>query len=236
MRHEFRFSAAWSKVPTTPPPMTARSPRRPAADRAFTLIELLTVIAIIGVLAAIIISVVGNVRSAARDSRCKSNLRQIGMAIQLHAQENRGLVVASQPNWATTLQPYLHRNTTAANQQIRDVFDCPATDKLSAGGNFSDYGKNSFINPNVPGPASPENWRVRLNTINQPGKVIAVADSTTRELLNNQGDDFGLDFRHGGKANIVFFDGHVAARSRAEIFGTAENPIPLGSGPPWRHR
>lgn len=64
------------------------------SSSAFTLIELLTVIAIIGVLAAIIIPSVSRVRSSARRSMCSSNLRQIGMAFQLYATENRGLYPA----------------------------------------------------------------------------------------------------------------------------------------------
>lgn len=48
--------------------------------RAFTLIELLTVIAVIGILAAIIIPTVGGVRENARRSVAASNLRQIALA------------------------------------------------------------------------------------------------------------------------------------------------------------
>ena len=49
--------------------------------RAFTLIELLTVIAIIGVLAGILVPVLGTVRAQARQAACSSNLRQLGQAI-----------------------------------------------------------------------------------------------------------------------------------------------------------
>jgi prepilin-type N-terminal cleavage/methylation domain-containing protein/prepilin-type processing-associated H-X9-DG protein len=58
--------------------------------RAFTLIELLTVIAIIGILAAILIPSIGAVRKSARSSQCVSNLRQIGIAFPLYAADNRG--------------------------------------------------------------------------------------------------------------------------------------------------
>jgi prepilin-type N-terminal cleavage/methylation domain-containing protein len=57
---------------------------------AFTLIELLTVIAIIGILAAILIPVVGMVREQARGAKCLSNLRQIGFAYQFYSNDHRG--------------------------------------------------------------------------------------------------------------------------------------------------
>jgi prepilin-type N-terminal cleavage/methylation domain-containing protein/prepilin-type processing-associated H-X9-DG protein len=58
---------------------------------AFTLIELLTVIAIIGILAAILIPVVGSVRENARQAQCGSNQRQIGLAVLMYESENNAL-------------------------------------------------------------------------------------------------------------------------------------------------
>jgi len=70
----------------------------------FTLIEMLTVISIIAVLAAIIFPVMGRARAKGRQTVCASNLKQIGVAIGLYAQDNDNRFPDSDPlcysqNW-----------------------------------------------------------------------------------------------------------------------------------------
>src|SRR5690606_20277001 len=92
----------------------------------FTLVELLAVIAIIGVLAGILIPVVSHVRDSARASKCLSNMKQSGVAILLYAAENKGrLPVTSSgvesPGWVfyqSKIWPYMLDWTS-------EVYTCP---------------------------------------------------------------------------------------------------------------
>ncbi len=99
--------------------------------RGFTLIEMLVVIAIIAILAAILFPVFSRARAKTRQTACMSNMKQIGTAILLYAEDNGHILpawcfgaIAGNDNgpaqgaytWDTVIQPYM-KNIA--------VFTCP---------------------------------------------------------------------------------------------------------------
>jgi len=76
-------------------------------QEAFTLIELLVVIAIIAILAAILFPVFAQAREKARGASCTSNMKQIGLALKMYAQDyderyfsSGSLPAEGDPGWA----------------------------------------------------------------------------------------------------------------------------------------
>jgi prepilin-type N-terminal cleavage/methylation domain-containing protein/prepilin-type processing-associated H-X9-DG protein len=65
----------------------------------FTLVELLAVIAIIGVLVALLLPAIGLAREAARDAACKSNLRQFGQGFHTFAEQHREAFSTGSFDW-----------------------------------------------------------------------------------------------------------------------------------------
>jgi prepilin-type processing-associated H-X9-DG protein/prepilin-type N-terminal cleavage/methylation domain-containing protein len=100
---------------------------------AFTLIELLTVIAVIGVLAAILIPAVGKVRERAHQAQCVSNLRQLAVAATMYASDHRGNYPAlngetedaPQVPWFEQLRPYIDNEDS---RQSIELINCPSSE------------------------------------------------------------------------------------------------------------
>jgi len=85
---------------TYPPPTSV--PRRGRPSDAFTLVELLVVIGIIALLISILLPALGRAREAANTTQCLSNLRQVGIYLNLYANEHRGFLPPQSPTFDAT--------------------------------------------------------------------------------------------------------------------------------------
>jgi prepilin-type N-terminal cleavage/methylation domain-containing protein/prepilin-type processing-associated H-X9-DG protein len=101
----------------------------PARKAAFTLIELLVVIAVIAILAAILFPVFAQARERARMTACVSNMRQIGTALMMYAQDYDETFPYAffRGNKGTALDPsYVWKNAIRSYLKNLDVLTCPS--------------------------------------------------------------------------------------------------------------
>lgn len=234
---------------------------------AFSLVELLVVLAVIGVLAALLLPALARSKDSAQRVKCVSNLHQFAMAMQLYWDDNDGKCFTTKTvptnggviHWCGWLDgtrpegerpydfsfgklfPYVNCSDARLCPSLRAPsvpFKLKATNLV-----FFSYGYNAV----ALSPASPQLPPVDLNHLRRLAETVLFADAAQVNdfqapaspsnpmieewyYLDNPTNSAARNyyphghFRHAGRANAAFCDGHVG--SETFVAGSLDPKLP----------
>lgn len=198
-------------------------------SKGFTIIELLIVIGIISILAAMLFPVFVRTTEKARAAACLSNLRNLSMGFAQYCEDYDEKFPNLQPwdtwdgdSWASKLIPYV---------KSPELFACPSDDRAP----FSEYancpyGKylisysyNGWLAGNMEsfltGTDMPNDDGIPEGRISEPSRVILIHDTPSPDPYTSMANPpyteafiaglYTQSYRHNGGDNYAFADGHV---------------------------
>lgn len=151
---------------------SARHSRRASGRPAFTLVELLTVITIIGLLVALLMPALGRARAGARTAVCISRLRELGRGLSLYANEYDDVLVPGRlpkvddENWQTFIEGGIKYRPTFLAMMGSLIgtapFDDPQPTKLDIDIHDQPGDRQNFSSPSFVCPEA-SNWTDERN-------------------------------------------------------------------------
>lgn len=188
--------------------------------RGFTLVEMLVVVAILGILMGILVPALGTAMRRARLAHCLNNMGQHAKALNMYATENHGRTLrpAASGHWMAVLDSHMGRIGPRGEARLCPEASRPGTAATATQPNqvwksgdwIGSIAVNSYIAPSsTPVPAG------YYSTLSQ-------TDSSTPAFLDGMSFETGavgagtlpwprVFERHRGVINVSFCDGHVEA-------------------------
>lgn len=206
--------------------------QRPYRTHAFTLVELLVVIAIIAMLAAMLAPALKTAREQARGVICISNLRQVGISVMQYAEDNNGWAPPSLGvgGWWTSVlidKKYLPAQSTGKSS----VLVCPSqppnvwTDEIKTYGMKRHPGWPAFQIANDPVVIQGES-----DSYGSPATFLFIGDTISNDAVSGptlqkayfNAHEVGtapVHLRHHDRGNFLFGDGHVVSLAEGDLLG-----------------
>jgi prepilin-type processing-associated H-X9-DG protein len=222
--------------------------------QGFTIMELIVTVSVVFVLALLIVPIISTRKEEARRIHCASNLRQIGTALAVYANDYHGLLpdcTTNNPNFYGSDWPWdLHTNLVDNLQSkglVRDSFYCPSNPGMNdewhwnffhfqPGKNVRVVGYLFLLNGAISVPESL--WHTNLiHTTNLPTAntelVVDVVGSTYGDYTRIAGMYMDRTSHLSGSGpaggNILYVDNHVEWRD----FYRMKRQIDVASGVSW---
>jgi prepilin-type N-terminal cleavage/methylation domain-containing protein/prepilin-type processing-associated H-X9-DG protein len=215
-------------------------------NSAFTLVELMVVMAIIGILAALLFEAISQAKGKALRIQCVNNLHQLGVGLQNFLAENHSypaaiaLTNSDIPGrwWADQLERGgFDISKPATNFLEKGVWLCPSAHWPNIGpGGYPSYSYNAFgvlkvgDRSNALGlhghytPGSGTIIPIGESEVVNPSDMMAIGENLFGSFIYfmrvdlAENEKWNAPARHQGRANVVFGDGHVESPTLKFLF------------------
>lgn len=217
----------------------------------FTLLELMIVVAIICILAALLFPALNNASNLAKQASCLNNLKQIGSASAIYADYNKGWLpvggTSALPNWKSEIAAYLGINSSAVDipEHAKGVFLCRAWKDPEAGinnNNRGGYGWNFTYCGYLDSDPLVKNQRKNIQAATKPGLTTLCGDATDwksggmwnykllyapSQATNMAGNCPvpAIGNRHKKGINIVWLDSHASWMKQITLLSGSQGDI-----------